>query len=90
MAVLLTCTIKIHSRLAYDLLQEKREEGENKMLKAALIFFVLALVAMLFGAKGIAGLNLNISQTYVWVFLVLAVVSGLIGLFSGRPPKKTL
>jgi hypothetical protein len=45
---------------------------------------------MLFGANGIAGLNLNVSQTYVWVFLVLAVVSGLIGLFSGRPPKKTI
>jgi uncharacterized membrane protein YtjA (UPF0391 family) len=60
------------------------------MFKAALIFFVLALFAMLFGGEGISGFNLNISQTYVWVFLVLAVVSGLIGLFSGRPPKKTI
>ena len=71
------------------LASQSLKEGENKMLKAALIFFVLALIAMLFGANGIAGMNLNISQTYVWVFLVLAVVSGLIGLFSGRPPKKT-
>jgi len=75
-------------RLAIN--KEETKEGENIMLKAALIFFVLALVAMLFGANGIAGLNLNVSQTYVWVFLVLAVVSGLIGLFSGRPPKKTI
>jgi uncharacterized membrane protein YtjA (UPF0391 family) len=74
------------TRLASKTLRRRRK----KMLKAALIFFVLALIAMLFGANGIAGMNLNISQTYVWVFLVLAVISGLIGLFSGRPPKKTI
>ena len=57
------------------------------MLRAALGFFVLALVALLLGANGVAGLSMEIGRIFVWVFLILAVVSGVIGLFSGRPPR---
>lgn len=54
------------------------------MLRAALIFFVLALVAMLFGATGFAGLSMDVAQTILFVFLVLAVISLVAGLITGR------
>jgi len=57
------------------------------MLRAALIFFVLALVAFVFGATGFAGVSMEIGQTLLAVFLVLAVVSYLVSLASGRPNR---
>lgn len=45
------------------------------MLQAAIIFFVLAIVAMLFGAYGIAGLSVEVGKILLMVFLVLAVIS---------------
>lgn len=60
------------------------------MLRAALAFFVLALVAILFGASGIAGVSMDIGKTLLFVFLVLAVISLVVGLVSGRNPKQLL
>lgn len=57
------------------------------MLRAALGFFVLALVAMLFGATGIAGVSVEIGQTLLVVFLVLAAITFVVGLISGRTPR---
>lgn len=57
------------------------------MLRAALIFFVLALVAILFGATGFAGVSLDIGRTLLIVFLVLAVISFLGSMLTGRNPK---
>lgn len=44
-------------------------------LYLAIIFFVLALGAALLGARGIAGISMEIARILVIVFLVLAVVS---------------
>lgn len=57
------------------------------MLRAALLFFVLALVAILFGATGFAGVSMEIGRTLLIVFLVLAVISFLGGMITGRNPK---
>jgi len=57
------------------------------MIQAAIAFFVLALVAMLFGANGIAGVSMEVGRTLLWVFLVLAVVSFVVGLLTGRRPS---
>lgn len=54
------------------------------MIRAALSFFVLALVALVFGAYGIAGLSMEIGKTLLVVFLVLAVLSFLGSLMTGR------
>ncbi len=54
------------------------------MLRAALGFFVIALVAILFGATGFAGVSMEIGRTLLFVFLVLAAVSFVIGLVGGR------
>ena len=57
------------------------------MLRAALVFFVLALVAMLFGAYGFVGMSVDIARTLLIVFLVLSVISFVASLVTGRTPK---
>ena len=57
------------------------------MLRAALMFFILALVAMLVGASGFAGMSMEIGRVLLLVFLVLAVVSGITGLITGSRTK---
>jgi uncharacterized membrane protein YtjA (UPF0391 family) len=47
----------------------------GEFIELAVLFFVLALVAALFGARGIAGVSMTIAKWFVVVFLVLAVVS---------------
>jgi len=54
------------------------------MLRAAIAFFVLALISILFGMYGIAGLSLEIGRVLLFVFLVLAVVSFVASLIGGR------
>lgn len=57
------------------------------MLNAAIAFFVLALVAFLFGATGFAGVSMDIGRMLLMVFLVLAVISFVISLVRGRAPR---
>jgi uncharacterized membrane protein YtjA (UPF0391 family) len=49
------------------------------MVRWAIIFFVIALVAALFGFGGIAGDSAWIGQILLIVFLILAVVSMIMG-----------
>lgn len=57
------------------------------MLRAALAFFVLALIALLFGASGFAGVSMEIGQSLLVVFLILAAISLVAGLVTGRKPN---
>ena len=41
----------------------------------ALIFFVLAIVAAVFGFRGVAGLSMGVAKLLVLVFVVLAVIA---------------
>jgi uncharacterized membrane protein YtjA (UPF0391 family) len=45
----------------------------------AILFFVIAIIAALFGYGGIAGESAWIGQVLLFVFLVLAVVSLVLG-----------
>lgn len=54
------------------------------MVRAAIAFFVLALIAMLLGASGIAGVSMEVGRTLLFVFLVLAVISFVASLITGR------
>lgn len=58
------------------------------MLRAAIGFFVLALIAILFGASGFAGVSMDIGKTLLWVFLVLSAITFVISLLTGRTPKQ--
>ena len=54
------------------------------MLRAAILFFVIALVAMFFGMNNIAGVSADLGKLLLYVFLALAILSFLISLFTGR------
>lgn len=56
------------------------------MLRWALIFFIVAIVAALFGFGGIAATATGIAQILFYIFLVLFVVALLFGLLGGRTP----
>ncbi|MFC6940877.1 DUF1328 domain-containing protein [Salinirubellus sp. GCM10025818] len=45
------------------------------MLELAIAFVVLALIAGVLGAGGIAGMSMNIAKWLIIVFIVLAVLS---------------
>ena len=59
-------------------------EEDLIMIRAALGFFVLAIIAYFLGAGGVAGLSMEIGRIIVMVFLVLAGISFLGALFTGR------
>ncbi len=61
------------------------------MLRAAILFFVIALVAMFFGMNNVAGVSADMGRLLLFVFLALAVISFVASLVSGgrsgpRPP----
>jgi len=58
------------------------------MLRAAIGFFVLALLALLLGANGIAGISMEVGKLLVFVFLVISVLSLLAGLFGGGGKRR--
>jgi len=47
----------------------------GEFLQYAIVFFVLALVAAVLGARGIAGLSMTIAKWLVIVFIALAIIS---------------
>lgn len=49
------------------------------MLRWAIIFFVIALVAALFGWGGLASFSADIGKTLLGVFLVLVILAVLLG-----------
>lgn len=57
------------------------------MLRAAIIFFVLALIAFVLGATGVAGISMEIGRVLLFAFLVLAVISLVISLATGKKPR---
>ena len=54
------------------------------MLRWALGFLVLALVAALFGFGGLAATSAGIAKTLFYLFLLVFLVTLVLGLVSGR------
>ena len=57
------------------------------MLQWALIFLVVALIAAVLGFGNLAGAAVGIAKILFFIFLVLFVVSLIVGLARGRPPR---
>ncbi|BEU75192.1 hypothetical protein MAFF211271_47470 (plasmid) [Ralstonia syzygii subsp. indonesiensis] len=57
---------------------------EVAMLRYAVIFFIIALIAALFGFGGIAAGAASIAKILFMIFVVLFVVSLMWGLVAGR------
>lgn len=54
------------------------------MLHYAVVFFVIALIAALFGFGGIAAGAVGIAKILFFVFIILAIASFLFGSLRGR------
>jgi uncharacterized membrane protein YtjA (UPF0391 family) len=61
------------------------KEEEKNMLRWAAIFFVIALVAAVFGFGGIAASAVGIAKILFVVFLVLAVLALIMGRSAPAP-----
>lgn len=44
------------------------------LVSLAVVFFVIAIIAYVLGARGVAGMSAGIGRTLLFVFLVLAVI----------------
>ena len=53
------------------------------MLTWALIFFIVAIIAAVFGFSGIAAGAAGIAQILFWTFLVIALIVGIAHLIRG-------
>jgi len=47
----------------------------GEFLRYAIVFFLLALLATIVGARGVAGISMEIARIFIFLFLVLAIVS---------------
>lgn len=54
------------------------------MLKASIIFFILGLISILFGANGIGGMSIVIGKTFLFIFLLLAIIGFIGSLVLGK------
>lgn len=50
------------------------------LLGVAILFLIIALVAYVLGAKGVAGFSMQIAKVLIVVFLILFVLSLVFGL----------
>ena len=72
---------KTHTRLEGHLLEA---ELGGHMLYWAAVFFIIAIIAAIFGFGGIAGGAATIAQVLFFAFVVLFLVSLIAGLIGGR------
>jgi uncharacterized membrane protein YtjA (UPF0391 family) len=56
--------------------------GLSSLVVWALIFFVISLIAYVFGARGVAGMSAGVGRTLLFVFLILAIVFAIVGLIN--------
>lgn len=61
-------------------------ERTSFMLRWAVIFFVIAIIAAIFGFGGIAGAATDIAKILFFVFLVIFLLSLVFGLLKGKAP----
>jgi uncharacterized membrane protein YtjA (UPF0391 family) len=54
------------------------------VIRAAIGFFVIGLLAYFLGANGVGGLSVEIGKILLGVFIVLSVLSFLANLLTGR------
>jgi uncharacterized membrane protein YtjA (UPF0391 family) len=58
------------------------EGGLGSLLWIGIVFFIIAIVAYVLGARGVAGMSAGIGRTLLFVFLVLAIIMVIISFVS--------
>ncbi len=57
------------------------------MLWWAIVFFIIAIIAAVFGFGGIAAGAITIAKILFVIFLILFVISAIFYMVRGRPPR---
>ena len=60
------------------------------MLRAAIVLFIIGIVAMLFGLGNIAGVSFELGRILLIVFVGLAIVGFVVALVTGRRAQAPL
>ena len=60
------------------------------MLRAAIAFFVIGLLAIFLGANNIGGISIDLGKTLLFVFVALAVVSYIVSMVTGKRVGPTI
>lgn len=47
----------------------------GQFLRYAIVFFVLAILAALVGARGVAGVSMEVARIFVLLFIILAIIT---------------
>ncbi|MFP4626938.1 MAG: DUF1328 family protein [Natronomonas sp.] len=47
----------------------------GEFLQWAVIFFIIAIIAAVVGARGVAGVTMTVAKWFVIIFIVLAIIS---------------
>ena len=63
---------------------EFRKTGDERMLKWAAIFLVIAIIAAILGFTGIAGAAADIAKFLFFLFIAIFVIVFLLAIFAGR------
>ncbi len=58
-----------------DLAIQPLQTFGGDFLYLAILFFILAIVAAIFGSRGVAGLSMSIAKWFVIIFVVLAILA---------------
>lgn len=57
------------------------------MLYWAVVFFIIAVIAAVFGFGGIASASAGIAQILFFIFVALFVIALIVRAIQGRPPR---
>jgi uncharacterized membrane protein YtjA (UPF0391 family) len=68
--------------LSSALLAQVATGGLGTILWFAIVFFILAILAYIFGANGVAGMSAGIGRSLLFVFLVLFIICLVAGLVN--------
>jgi uncharacterized membrane protein YtjA (UPF0391 family) len=60
------------------------------MLRLALLFLLIAIVAEVLGLNGVAGMTAEVGRLLLFVFLVLAILFFIGNFLRGAPPPTNL
>jgi len=58
----------------------------STLLMVGIVFLVIALIAYVMGANGVAGMSASLGKMLLGIFLILAVLMIVVGFFTGRTP----
>ncbi|WP_338727955.1 DUF1328 family protein [Haladaptatus sp. DJG-WS-42] len=47
----------------------------GQFLQWAIVFFIIAIIAALVGARGVAGVTMDVAKWFVIIFVVLALIT---------------